>query len=80
MDTITGDVQISNAHGVFNAGTPIDANILIGQLEGGFLQGLAFSSAENPVIGENGIMFNTAFSDYHVPTALDIPNMSVEPH
>lgn len=78
VDTVTGNVRIDNAHAVYNVGTPLDINILRGQMEGGLLQGLAYAACENPVIGETGRMFNTGFADYHVPTALDIPKLSVD--
>lgn len=78
VDTVTGEVRIKDAHAVYNVGTPLDANILRGQMEGGFLQGLAYGACENPVIGETGRMFNTGFADYHVPTAVDVPKFSVD--
>ena len=78
VDIFTGDVKITNAHGIYNVGTPIDENILTGQMEGGLLQGLGYSAMERIVIGNNGKMFNTSFADYHVPTAVDIPHLSVE--
>ena len=77
-DLITGNIRILDAHSVLNVGTPVDINILRGQMEGGMLQGLAYAASEKPVIGENGRMYNTSFADYHVPTAVDVPNMSVE--
>ena len=78
VDILTGNVRITNAHGVYNTGTPIDENILTGQMEGGLMQALGFSAMERIIIGENGKMFNTAFADYHIPTATDIPSISVE--
>ena len=78
VDILTGNVQIENAHGVYNLGTPIDENILTGQMEGGLLQALGYSATERIVIGDNGRMFNTGFADYHVPTSTDIPSLSVE--
>lgn len=77
-DLITGNIRILDAHAVYNVGTPIDIGILTGQMEGGLLQGLAYAASEKPVIGENGRMYNTSFADYHVPTAVDVPNISVE--
>ena len=78
VDILTGNVKITNAHGIYSVGTPIDENILTGQMEGGLLQGLGFSAMERMVIGKNGKMFNTSFADYHIPTATDIPSLSVE--
>ena len=78
IDPLTGNIKIVNAHAVYNLGTPIDENILRGQMEGGLLQALGYSATERIVIGSNGKMFNTAFSDYHIPTSTDMPNISVE--
>lgn len=78
VDILTGNVQIGNAHGVYNLGTPIDENILTGQMEGGLLQALGYSATERIVIGDHGRMFNAGFADYHVPTSTDIPSLSVE--
>lgn len=78
VDILTGNVRITNAHGIYNVGRPIDENILTGQMEGGLLQALGYSAMERLVIGGNGKMFNTSFADYHVPTAMDIPSLSVE--
>jgi len=78
VDPLTGNIKITDLHGVFNTGTPIDENILRGQMEGGMLQGLGYGATERIVIGDNGKMFNTAFADYHIPTSTDVPNMSVE--
>lgn len=78
MDTFTGNVDILNAHAVYSVGTPIDINILRGQMEGGLLQGIGYAHSERMVIGDSGRMFNTAFADYHMPTFLDVPNMSVD--
>lgn len=78
IDPYSGDIRITNAHGVYDVGTPIDLNILTGQMEGGLLQALGYSASECMVYGGNGRMFNTSFSDYTIPTATDIPNISVE--
>lgn len=78
VDILTGHVRITNAHGVYNVGTPIDENVIRGQMEGGFLQALGYASTERLVFGENGKIFNTAFADYHIPSAVDLPKVSVE--
>ncbi len=78
VDVLTGNIKITDAHGIYSLGTPIDENILTGQMEGGLLQALGYSAMERMVIGDNGKMFNTSFADYHVPTATDIPSLSVE--
>ena len=77
-DILTGNVRILSAHGIYNLGTLIDENILRGQMEGGLLQALGYCASERMVIGDNGKMFNTAFADYHIPSATDVPVLSVD--
>ena len=77
-DVLTGNIRILSAYGIYNLGTLIDENILRGQMEGGLLQALGYCASERIVIGENGKMFNTAFADYHIPSATDVPCLSVD--
>ena len=78
VDTITGKVKIMDAYGVYNIGTPIDINIARGQMEGGLMQGIGYAAFERLVYGPKGKIFNTAFSDYHIPTFVDVPSLRVE--
>ncbi len=78
VDTITGKVKILDAYGVYNVGTPIDINILRGQMEGGLLQGIGYAAYERLVYGPQGRMFNTAFADYHIPTFKDVDHLHVD--
>jgi len=78
VDPVTGNIQITDAYGVYNLGTPIDENILTSQMEGGLAQAIGYCATERLVIGNNGKMFNTAFTDYHMPTATDLPQLRVE--
>lgn len=78
VDTLTGKTKILNAYGVYNVGTPIDINILRGQMEGGLLQGIGYCAYERLVYGPNGKIFNTAFADYHIPTFKDVENLTVD--
>lgn len=78
VDTLTGKTKILNAYGAYNVGTPIDINILRGQMEGGLLQGIGYSAYERLVYGPNGKIFNTAFADYHIPTFKDVEKLTVD--
>ena len=78
VDTVTGKTRILNAYGGYNVGTPIDINILTGQMEGGLLQGIGYAAYERLVYGPNGKIFNTAFADYHIPTFMDVEKLNVE--
>lgn len=78
VDTITGRAKILDAYGVYNVGTPIDINILRGQMEGGLLQGIGYAAYERLVFGPQGKIFNTAFADYHIPTFKDVEKLRVD--
>lgn len=76
IDTYTGITKIVDATGSFDVGTPIDWNILMGQMEGGFLQGIGYTSTEKIYYDNKGRMRNTTFSDYLIPTTKDVPNLN----
>jgi len=77
IDTLTGFMTIPGAWGSFDVGTPIDENIVIGQMEGGFVQSLGWAIMEN-CSPWNGKIGNKLLCDYIIPTSLDIPNMKVK--
>ena len=76
LDTVTGMTNVLGAYGFFDVGTPIDMNIVTGQMEGGFMQGIGYSSMEQMAADNNGKIRNNTYSDYIIPTAMDIPNMA----
>lgn len=80
IDTITGQHGVIGAYGNFDAGTPIDENILSGQMEGGMLQSIGHSSMEYMDHDNKGRVRNNSFSDYIIPTAMDVPNLKVQLH
>lgn len=75
VDTLTATTQVLGAWGVYDVGTPLDLNILHGQMQGGFLQSIGYASMEQCNYNENGIIRNNSFSDYIIPTAMDVPNL-----
>lgn len=79
VDTLTGGVSVTGAWGSYDVGTPIDENIVTGQMEGGFMQSLGYGMMENMTV-ENGRVRNNSFSDYMIPTAVDIPDLRVMLH
>ena len=80
VDTYTGLTKVIGAYGSFDVGTPVDDNIVIGQMEGGFLQGIGHASTEYINYDNKGRMRNTSFSDYIIPTAVDVDNLQVQMH
>jgi CO/xanthine dehydrogenase Mo-binding subunit len=80
VDTLTGTNKVLGAWGSFDVGTPIDMNIVVGQMEGGFLQGIGYSSMEYMNTDNKGRIRNNSYSDYIIPTAVDVPNLQVIMH
>lgn len=77
IDMLTGQHNILGVYGSFDVGTPIDENIVTGQMEGGMLQGIGYSSMEYMDHDGRGRIRNNSLSDYIIPTAMDVPNMKV---
>lgn len=75
LDTLTGRMRVLDACGSFDVGTPIDRNIVMGQMEGGFLQGIGYASCEKMACDETGRIRSNSFSDYLIPTAKDVPKL-----
>lgn len=69
-DVLTGQSRLLDVCGIFDVGTPIDRTIMIGQAQGGMLQGLGYGSSEN-LEDRDGRLMQTSFTDYMIPTAMD---------
>ncbi len=80
IDTHTGLAKVLGAYGSFDVGTPIDYNVVLGQMEGGFLQGIGYASIEKMDYDAKGRIRNNSFSDYLIPTAKDVPNLKCMLH
>jgi CO/xanthine dehydrogenase Mo-binding subunit len=80
VDTLTGVNELAGAWGSFDIGTPIDLNVAVGQMEGGVLQGLGYSSMEQMTTDAKGRIRNNSFTDYIIPTSVDVPVLEVKMH
>ncbi len=80
VDTLTAVNKVLGAWGSYDVGTPIDMNIVVGQMEGGALQGLGYSSMEYMAADKKGRIRNNSFSDYIIPTSVDVPNLVAMMH
>lgn len=78
VDTLTATTKILGAWGIFDIGVPVDMNIILGQMQGGFLQGIGYASMEQMDYNDKGVIRNNSFSDYIIPTAVDVPNLVTE--
>ncbi|MER2150457.1 MAG: xanthine dehydrogenase family protein molybdopterin-binding subunit [Candidatus Limivicinus sp.] len=80
VDTLTGKTAVLNAVGNFDVGTPIDQRIVLGQMEGGFLQGIGYGAMEKMGYDDRGRIRNITLSDYLIPTAMDVPKLKTMLH
>ena len=78
VDTLTATTKVLGAWGIFDVGVPIDLNIIQGQMQGGFLQGIGYASMEQMDYNDKGIIRNNSLSDYIIPTAVDVPTLITE--
>ncbi len=62
-------VQIASVHDVGHVVNPVGAE---GQVEGGTAQGLGYALMEE-LVADRGVIRNGSFTDYLVPTVLDVP-------
>ncbi len=74
IDRQTGKVRVLKAAEAIDAGKALNPKLVKHQIIGGFLQGLATVLYEDIRFDEKGKLLNPNFSDYKIPTALDIPN------
>jgi xanthine dehydrogenase large subunit len=79
VDTLTGEWKLSAAHLLHDAGRSLNPAIDIGQVEGGFIQGMGWLTMEELVWHPNdgtpraGLLLTHAPSTYKIPTANDCP-------
>ena len=77
VDTETGEVEIIKISAVHDCGKAINPLLTEGQVEGGVAMGVGYGTMEEMVI-ENGRVKNPQFTDYLLPTALDVPEIVTE--
>jgi carbon-monoxide dehydrogenase large subunit len=73
IDKETGRVRILRMAEAFDAGKAINPDLVKGQIEGGFVQGLGTALWEEVIFDEQGRIRNPNFTDYKIPTSLDAP-------
>ena len=72
VDTELGMARVVHVTAAIDAGKVLNPRGFEGQIEGGTGQGLGFALMEELQI-ENGVVRNPSFTDYLIPTVLDMP-------
>ncbi|MDF0607173.1 xanthine dehydrogenase molybdopterin binding subunit [Neisseriaceae bacterium TC5R-5] len=73
LDTLTGENRLLRADILYDAGRSINPAIDIGQIEGGFIQGMGWLTSEELCWDEAGRLTTHAPSTYKIPTISDCP-------
>ncbi|HUN65187.1 MAG TPA: xanthine dehydrogenase family protein molybdopterin-binding subunit [Bacteroidota bacterium] len=73
VDRETGKITIPKAVLAVDVGRAINPDLVNGQITGGLVQGIATVLYEDMRFDGKGKLLNPNFTDYKIPTALDIP-------
>ena len=76
MDAYTGEVVICGGMACIDAGTVLNPQVYEQQVQGGMAQGLGYALFEDFGV-QTGKITTTDFSTYILPTAADLPDMTV---
>ncbi len=74
VDKRTGKIKILKVVEAIDAGKVLNPSLAKGQIIGGVLQGISTVLYEDMRFDHRGKMLNPNFTDYKIPTALDIPD------
>lgn len=73
VDPETGKVTILRYTAAQDVGTAIHPSYVEGQIQGGAVQGIGWGLNEEYFYDAAGVMRNSTFLDYRIPTCLDLP-------
>jgi xanthine dehydrogenase large subunit len=74
IDGFTGEMHLRRVDILHDAGASINPLVDIGQVEGGFVQGMGWVTMEEVVWDASGRILTHAPSTYKIPAATDIPS------
>jgi xanthine dehydrogenase large subunit len=73
VDTLTGEYRIDRAEILHDAGRSLNPAVDLGQVEGGFVQGMGWVTSEEIWFDATGRLRTHAPSTYKIPIARDLP-------
>ncbi len=73
VDTLTGEMKLLRNDILHDVGASLNPALDIGQIEGGFVQGMGWLTNEELVYDDKGSLRTHAPSTYKIPTCSDIP-------
>jgi xanthine dehydrogenase large subunit len=73
VDTLTGENRVTRIDILHDCGKSLNPAVDIGQIEGGFVQGMGWLTTEELVFDADGRLLTHAPSTYKIPVASDVP-------
>ncbi len=73
VDTLTGEYRVMRVDILHDVGRSLNPALDIGQVEGGFIQGMGWMTTEDLRWDEQGRLLTTGAATYKIPTAADVP-------
>jgi xanthine dehydrogenase large subunit len=73
IDITTGEMKVTRVDILHDVGRSLNPAIDIGQIEGGFVQGMGWLTTEELVFADDGRLLTHAPSTYKIPCASDVP-------
>ncbi|MEN9903556.1 MAG: hypothetical protein RLZZ555_121 [Pseudomonadota bacterium] len=73
LDTLTGEHRVLAVDILHDVGRSLNPGIDIGQIEGGFVQGMGWLTSEELVWNDAGELLTPGPASYKIPTAADVP-------
>ncbi|TRY30137.1 xanthine dehydrogenase molybdopterin binding subunit [Aliiglaciecola sp. M165] len=83
IDTLTGEMKVERVDILHDVGTSLNPAIDIGQIEGGFIQGMGWLTTEELLWNDQGKLISNNAATYKIPAIGDTPkvfNVSLYPH
>ncbi len=75
LDTDTGEYKVNRVDILHDVGQSINPAIDIGQIEGGFIQGMGWLTTEELLWDDAGRVISNSPANYKIPTAFDTPEV-----
>ena len=73
VDVETGHIHVLSLICADDVGKAVNPQQVVGQIEGGVVQGLGWTHLEN-FVTQNGQVLSSHFSNYLIPSILDVPD------
>lgn len=77
VDTETGLTSVTDFLAVCDVGRALNRGMIEGQFQGAVQMGIGYALCEEVGINQKGIPVNNSFTNYHMLTALDMPDVKL---